>query len=579
MKALIRDYLASLRERDELDAILPDLLSEIGFTILSRPQRGTAQKGVDVAAVGADEEDGKRKLFLFSIKQGDLTRQDWDGSPQALRSSLNEIKGSYVLNRVPKRYRGLPVVICAVMGGVMHEQVLEEWATYTRQESKKNKLSFDIWTGDRLATLLLHGILREEILPRELRSSFQKSVAMVDVPDVSFEHFNRLTSLLHKAALSSEKARVRAARQLNICLWILYVWARDVGNLNAPCRASEIALLTTWELCKPVIGKRGAQAKQLEKVLHQVINLHIYILKELIDQKIAPHAATLHGLSVAVQSHESVDVSLAMFDVLGKLSLLGIWEHWSIQHAEVDVDAVNGKVHRRVELGISLISNNPTLFLPAIDDQATDIALFMFLWALDRGTVDGFRQWLAGMAQRLYHTIYTRLGYPVATSDYQDLAFHPRDDSDEYFAQMTAGSTFIPLLAVWLHGTGCADQFKQIAKLVKSKLKHCTLQLWIPDAASEEHMYLDSKTHGVALCELPLSQGGQALLASIKHACNSHDAFSDLSAIKTGYWPIVLVACRHYGLPIPPYFWMNVFPEGMETDQMSEASQCESTSD
>jgi hypothetical protein len=571
MKALLRDYLASLRERDELDAIFPDLLSEIGFTILSRPQRGTAQKGVDVAAVGVDE-DGKRKLFLFSIKKGDLTRQDWDGSPQALRASLNEMKGSYVLNRVPKRYRDLPVVICAVIGGVMHEQVLEEWTTYTRQNSKKNKLSFHYWTGDHLATLLLHGILREEILPRDLRSSFQKSVAMVDTPDVSFEHFKRLTVLLHKAALVSEKARLRAVRQLNICLWILYVWARDAGNLNAPYRSSEIALLTTWELCKGSIGTGNAQAKKLEQALHQIINLHISILSEFIDQKIAPHAEKKHGLSAAVQSHEPIDVSLAMFDVLGRLALLGIWENWVSRRGNNDVEALAKKVHGRVELGIKLIWNNPTLLLPAIDLQATDIALFMLLWAFDGGVTDGFYQWLDAMTQRLYHTVHTRQGYPVATSDYRDLAYHPRDDSDEYFEQMTAASTFIPLLAVWLHGTGGAAQFEHIAKLVKTKLQHCTLQLWMPDAASEDHLYLDSKTHGLALCELSLSKGGQALLDFIKRSSSDHDATKDLSAVKTNYWPIVLVACRHYGLPIPPYFWMNAFPEAVELEEVSAVS-------
>ena len=49
MKPVIREYLASLRERGELDAILPDLLSELGYTVISRPSRGTRQFGVDVA--------------------------------------------------------------------------------------------------------------------------------------------------------------------------------------------------------------------------------------------------------------------------------------------------------------------------------------------------------------------------------------------------------------------------------------------------------------------------------------------------------------------------------------------------
>ena len=33
-------------------AVLPDLLSELGHTVVSRPSVGTRQYGVDVAAVG-----------------------------------------------------------------------------------------------------------------------------------------------------------------------------------------------------------------------------------------------------------------------------------------------------------------------------------------------------------------------------------------------------------------------------------------------------------------------------------------------------------------------------------------------
>jgi O-acetyl-ADP-ribose deacetylase (regulator of RNase III) len=52
MKLVFRQYLASLKERKELDAVLPDLLSELGYTVISRPTIGTRQYGVDVAAVG-----------------------------------------------------------------------------------------------------------------------------------------------------------------------------------------------------------------------------------------------------------------------------------------------------------------------------------------------------------------------------------------------------------------------------------------------------------------------------------------------------------------------------------------------
>jgi hypothetical protein len=149
MKLMIREFVASLRERGELDAILPDLLSELGYTIISRPGRGTRQHGVDIAAVGQDD-DGQRKVFLFSVKQGDLTRQDWDGTPQALRSSLNEIQDAYIPSRIPKRYQDLRVVICLCIGGEILEQVADDVRGYISKHTT-DRVAFDEWNGDRIA--------------------------------------------------------------------------------------------------------------------------------------------------------------------------------------------------------------------------------------------------------------------------------------------------------------------------------------------------------------------------------------------------------------------------------------------
>ena len=152
MKLIVRDYLASLKEREELDAILPDLLSELGYTVISRPRRGTTQQGVDVAAVGSDD-DGKRKLFLFSVKQGDLTRQDWDGgTPQSLRPSLNEILDAYIPTRIPPRYKSLPIVICLCLGGDVQENVRTAVSNFEKKNTTK-KISFAEWNGDKLAEL------------------------------------------------------------------------------------------------------------------------------------------------------------------------------------------------------------------------------------------------------------------------------------------------------------------------------------------------------------------------------------------------------------------------------------------
>lgn len=566
MKLLIRDYLASLKERDELDAILPDLLSELGFIVYSRPRRGTRQHGVDIAAVGEDD-DGARKVFLFSVKQGDLTRQDWDGTPQALRSSLNEILDVYIHNHIPARYRDLKIVICLAFGGDVHEQVRAALTGYIDSNATE-RITFDEWNGDKIAGLILKGILREEILPKSMRSSFQKAVAMVDEPEVAYQHFARLARELHKAGDASAKARVCAARQLNICLWILFVWARDVGNLEAPYRASELALLSGWELLRPTIGSKSHEAKALSLVVHQLIEVHLAIASEFIEQKVMPYADVRHGISMSIGSQSSLDVNLALFEVLGRIGLAGLWVQWIGEKGdEGSRETARNGIVRFTQAGLALIRNNPALLLPITDRQGTDIALFLQLWLFSGLDPEGVTSWLQEMTRRLAFTIHTRDRYPSSASDYHDLTEHSRDRSDDYFKEATAGSTIIPLIAAWLQALGQVDMVEALSKLVREDLKHCTLQLWMPDATSETELYVGDKNHGRAICDLPLDEGGPQLLATIAEACRMETAFEDLSPIKAGFWPLILVACRHHQLPIPPVYWISALTSPVDGEE------------
>ena len=67
MKLAIKQYLSTLKESKELDAILPDLLTVMGIKTISKPLIGTRQNGVDVAAIGKEPNEKEEKLFLFVI--------------------------------------------------------------------------------------------------------------------------------------------------------------------------------------------------------------------------------------------------------------------------------------------------------------------------------------------------------------------------------------------------------------------------------------------------------------------------------------------------------------------------------
>jgi hypothetical protein len=573
MKLLLRDYLASLKEREELDAILPDLLSELGFTVWSRPQRGTQQSGVDIAAVGPDD-DGERKVFLFSVKAGDLTRQDWDGSPQALRSSLNEIQDVYIRNRVPARYKDLRVVICIAFGGVVQEQLRDQLTAYIERHTN-DRISFDEWNGDRIAGLLLTGILREELLPKAFRSSFQKAVAMVDEPDVSYQHFAVLARAIREAGAASHKASVRAARQLNLCVWVLFVWSRDIGNVEAAYRASELALLSVWVLARSFLDRGRRNARKMRLLVLKIIDLHLNVATELLERKFFPYVEVQHGLSVSVNSSSAVDVNLAMFEALGRIGLTGLWMKWVADlGGEIEEEAREGIV-RYTRAGIAMISKNPSLLLPISDRQTTDIALFLMLWVDSGINVPGMGQWLEEMASRLDFTIRTRGLYPSTASDYRDLADHPRDGSDEYFKESTAGSTLIPLLTAWLHALQRTVSVEAMGKLVREELEHCTLQLWMPDEASEQTLYTGDGEGGRALCDLPVGRGGEILLRTILEACDKDDGFLSLSAVKARLWPIVLMACRHHRVPVPVNFWIEAMRPQASPERASNPQQSE----
>ncbi len=556
MKVLLTDYVGSLKERGELDVILPDLLSELGFHVVSRPGIGVAQRGVDIAAVGKDE-DGIRKLFLFSVKPGDLTRADWDAGVQALRPSLNEILDDYIPNRIPPQYRKLKIVICLVVGGIVQQAVQPLVTAYIKRHSSK-RVSFEEWNGDRIAELLLAGPLREKLLPKPLQSSFQKSVAMVDQPDVSCEHFTRLLIAL-RAQVSKDKDRVRVARQMYICLGVLFIWGREVDNLDAPYRASELALLHAWDLVKPFIGKKGAHAAAVTAVLHHLVILHLTIAGLFLEQKILPYVARQHALSLAVNSGEPTDVNLKMFDTLGRLALTGHWVIWLERYGGRDLnDAQITGLRKHVTSGLQMIVNNPSLYLPLMDEQAIEVALFLGL-AAQMGHADGdIRSWLGEMVRRLRVTVNSHGRYPTVLRDYTDLIGHPKARTDEYRQEVTPGSVLIPLLLAWVTALNDQESVAALVDLKAGPLAHCTLQLWLPDEDSETHLYVNDAVHGAALADLPVTNGGRDLLTVLAEASKNANHFENLSAMISGYFPLVLTACRHYRLPVPHPFWISL---------------------
>ncbi|MBP0607723.1 MULTISPECIES: hypothetical protein [Burkholderia] len=564
MKLIIKEYLASLRERNELDAVLPDMLTELGFQVYSRPSRGTRQYGVDIAAVGTDE-DGIRKVYLFSVKSGNLTRSEWNSaSPQSLRPSLDEIIDHYVGTRIPAEYQTLPIAICLCFGGDIDEQVRAEVTGYIKR-NETERIKYEQWNGDKLAELILSGLLREEILPAQLRAHLRKAAAMVEEPEISVEHFRALVIDIVKDNNIKDAEKLARARLVNICLWILYGWAREAGNVEAAYVASEFSVLEMWRYLHGLIEAPTARATDASLLLNSLIELHFDIWDDFYRVKLQPHVGTRHAIASAVSSHVAVDVNLKLFDVLGRTAQRGLWEIWRYSGlgnlpARLPDDA-SASVDECIRELVAMISNNQVLLSPIADAQVIDISAALTLFACRAPFSATISDWLKGIADRVIFNYHNHTGYPTSASDYWELVEHSGKTTDEHRTSATEASVLLPTLALWANAVGNKEVSDQIAAFKRKHLAHCNFQLWLPGSDSDSFLYSGGRHHGAALSHVPVTEEANVTLNFVRTECERETAFDSLSAVRLGHWPIVVMACRHYRLPLPPQLWLTLFAE------------------
>ena len=555
MKLIFVEYLASLKERGELDVIMPDLLSEIGLSVISRPAIGTKQYGVDVAAVG--DSEGVHKIFLISIKPGNLRRRDWNTGVQSLRASLDQIQDVYIPKLLPSRYKHLPVVVVLCLGGELHEDVRTDVESYIDGCTREG-VAFEVWNGDILADRLLSGVLRENALPKTWRSDFRKAVALVDEPALSFGHFCRFVNNIASACKATRPARLTAIRQIYVGLWTLYVWSRSAGNTEAAYLSSERAVLVAWALVKDHLAGKSKAAQQLRQSMERLIALHGLIADDYIASYVEPVANVRHGLSSAVPSAASLDVNLRLFDLVGRVGIRGLWlchlaNRLGEDGKEKEKESVESDLHHQVQLLADMISTNPILVTPIKDNQAIDLNIACLL--LDRvGCSHVIQQWIGQIARATRFAFESQGRYPCIYNEYRDLVDHPRND-DDYRVEATAGSLLIPTLAVWAANTADTATLALLADFVVGPYAHSTLQLWYPGSDTETHLYSGSADHGLAAPGIKIQRSCEAMLSPIKSECEASSAFTSLSAVSSGLWPLVILASRHYRVPVPPQFW------------------------
>lgn len=579
MKLVIRQYLASLKERGELDALLPDLLSQMGLEVFLKPGIGSRQYGVDVGAYGKLSEDSENKVYLFSVKSGDLDRKDWDGgNPQDLRPSINEIIDVFIPSRIPAEYKDQSIEICLCFGGAVKEEVRANVSLFLEKQTT-GELSFSEWNGDRLAALIEQHMLREELLPENCRGLLRKSLAMIDEPDISIKHFSQLAISLTKTNDLKPKQILTGIRQLYLCLWILYSWCREEDNLESAFLSAEFTLLNAWEAAKFAFEKKNKVAIATLTTLDSIFRLNLQISHQYIEEKVIPHAGNLYALSHAVRPSCAVDVNLKLFDVLGRLALSGCWSYWYLEQLSEDNDEsarfFAEAVANYQETIKKLIVNNPILFTPYKDDQAIDLVLALWFLSLDPKHWRDINSWLVNMTREVFQMFRIHDKYPTTIRSYAELIEHPVDKTVEYRKSVTKGSILYPYISAFSAIMGFEEPYKTIKRIKEEFLPHCNFQVYFFDETSEEHFYRFDKMHGATLSDANVTEEPSDFLEQLVNECEESNKLYEMSAFKYSFWPIILTGCRHYRLPVPMHFIIDIYKQrkGLEATSSKEVEK------
>lgn len=544
MKLVIQQYLSTLKESKELDAILPDLLLVMNIRPIAKPQIGVRQHGVDLAAVGKDPDDGITKLYLFAIKCGDIGRKEWDSSVQSVRQTLNEINDSYIPHFIPTKYKNLPITIVLATGGDLLQDTQASWNGYI---SKNNidKINYELWDGAKLSILFHEYLFNEYILIKEYRSIFRRVLVMLADPSYDLKDFYYLfDQLVEKIDDTKSKSNKRNLKTCKLILKIAIEWAKDANNYKHCINLAEHCLLKYWDTIKDF----ALDKKSL--LIDDFLDYYLILYNLLVENndKFADLYSIEDGLHGYTKLQSPETESIKIYEQLGFLSELGILAFFEFNryHEEVYLQSLIN-VAGNIKL---LLNNHKSLLNPLYDEHIIEICLCCYV-LLVVGEKDCVNDWLYKSFDHIIYA-YNVLGkyFPTCTNDFYDLLYESKENREE----LLRSSTLMFYYLEFAYLTKNKELYSFLYDKINEHFSKTAIQFWYPDLNSEKYIYISNAGYPSGytfVCnKLPKTISEMEPLLSCKKDKEIH--CKDFSCFKNGFTDLLFISNRHFRTPVIP---------------------------
>lgn len=562
MKLILAHFLRTLRERDEFDRLLPELLIEMGYVPLAKPQTGVRQFGVDFAAVGLSAEDGVKEILLFVIKQGDIGRNEWLGDPKtSVYPSLVEVLDVYLRTHIAPEYAQLRKVVIVATTGDFKQDIQLNWNGFVN--SNQSRATFQFWSGDHVAGLLERHLLNENLFAAQDRLDLRKALALAGDRDYAFTDFlkvlRRQLGLEYDGSVSesllTKKQLIKAIRRINLATQVCAHWAQADGDRKQALWVTERALLWTWhriQLCDP------ADRKALYDSYSDMWVAYLATSRQYFEA-MQQHFTVRDGMSGYCR--ENAEFSLVLFEHIGLLATIGLCQALTPSDDDEAAKVKVQNAHVIADALCDLIRNNEASGSPRLDRHATDICLALFLLVVTNRHEEA-SAWLADIAYRLNFSFLKKRMFPIGTDSLDDLVDFEVNGDEESAAALMRTSWMLATVAAWCALIGLDEPYKLLANAYTKDYPNICAQLWHPTAEWPRQWYYQATQHELGDTEAPyaLPEDPASLCSRVEEflKLERYDWATHSPAIPVGLWALDFVACRHFQTPVPASCWYRV---------------------
>lgn len=394
---IVREYLASLKESDELDYVFPLFLESQGFIILSKPSeyKGMPQYGKDVVAVGVDFKDNVKKRFYFELKGGEDRHIDTNvyTKKDGVRESLLEAKDKD-FDFINKEDEKLPLKIVLVHNGEIKASVESTFAGFVEKNFPTDgNVEFEHWGLSELTRLFSEHFVCHYLLADEKATQlFNKTLTNLNVFDgVSPFYIEMLDGILKDLNFDSVKKKlprhiVKLFETLRLIAFVIYTESKNqYNNFDITKRYLTCLVLKLWH---KILVCKAEQNPLVQRQYNKIWDFYNSVMVEYFKRTM-PLATALDGFySERGGRYEQVGYTFRVLEWLQYYTMFG---------------GVNEEDQKPLMATMlyNIINANNVSSRPLIDNHSIPICLILNLY-LYYNDIEKAKEYLTSVINSLY---------------------------------------------------------------------------------------------------------------------------------------------------------------------------------